>query len=161
MDTALKKESKLINVEKIVVELESGEVRALVDLLHDAKSFPSLGDAYAGFIDDLLVALENPKEVINVPVRATVAGDKPVPDKIIDDLDPSDPQFKSKVIDRLFKTNPVNGVGTIDGWKKAGVDLMKKVRKGNVASPKSFNDSDYFDWLVVVGVIGENGKRDG
>jgi len=154
MKGILRKEVRPITFDKIIIELEARERDILLGFL-DRDDDRDLEDEEIAVLSMLKKALSEP-ELVKEPVL--VEKKKPeVPKMKTDDLDPTDPKFRSKVLERLMKTYLLPNVKTVDQWKASALNFVLKSRKDITSKPVSMNDEDFFDWLVEANFIDKTG----
>lgn len=154
MKGILKKEVRPITFDKIIIELEARERDILLGFL-DRDDNRDLEDEEIAVLSVLKKALSEP-ELVKEPVVTKTKTE--VPKMKTDDLDPTDPKFKSKVLERLMKTYLLPNVKTVDQWKASALNFVLKSRKDITSKPVSMNDEDFFAWLVEANFIDRTGS---
>jgi hypothetical protein len=155
MRAVTKKEIRQITVNKVVLELGPEEVDALADVLnYYLEREPA--DARRDFVVGLLDALASPATEDH---SSTSSGDqRDDPNDLAVGLDPKDPTFKSKVLERIFRSFPLPNAATLEEWKAQAVEYVLKIGRAT-RGPVNLSDEVFFDWLVSSKIIDERGRR--
>ena len=156
MKSTLRKEVRPITFDKIIVELEKEERDILLKLLD--RVFDELGDTFKldsvehGILSRFRTSLKEP-ELVKEPEKKSAA-----PKMKTDDLNPTDPKFKTKVLERMIQNFPLPNVRGVDQWKTGVIGLITSKRKEITVRPKSMKDDDFFDWLVEANFLDKSGN---
>ena len=155
MKGTLRKEVRPITFDKIIIELEAPERDTLLRILDmDIKGNLAKGDEAVS--SKFKASLREPELVTEpAPVERKKAE---VPKMKTDDIDPTDPKFKSKILGRLMETYLMPNVKNVEQWKTSSINFVLQNKKEVMVRPKSMKDDDFFDWLVEANFIDKTGS---